>query len=60
MSYYISNKICPQSHRCPLIAKCPVNAISQNGFDVPIIDEEQCIGCGACQQVCPLGAVQEK
>lgn len=35
---------------------CPINAIKmvpdQNGFIVPIIDEDLCIGCRQCQKVC--------
>ena len=23
---------CPQNHRCPLVAACPVGAITQEGF----------------------------
>lgn len=37
---------------------CPVDAISQGyneeGFLIPVIDEEKCICCGRCVNVCPV------
>ncbi len=47
---------CPQDHRCPAIKVCPVAAISQNGFALPIIDEDLCIDCSKCIDYCPLNA----
>ena len=32
--------------------KCPVNAIHLVG-DVLVVDKDACIGCGACEHVCP-------
>lgn len=32
--------------------KCPVKAISFVG-EYPVVDELKCIGCGACEHVCP-------
>ena len=43
---------CPQSHRCPLIAICPVE-----GFSLPKIDPELCIECGQCMEHCGRQAV---
>ena len=38
--------------------ECPVNAIhmecDQEGFAVPVVVKEQCIGCGKCKLVCPV------
>lgn len=38
--------------------KCPVSAITmaedEEGFQRPLIDENICIECGACQNVCPV------
>lgn len=37
---------------------CPVNAISEGydkeGFLVPVVDENKCIQCGRCKEVCPV------
>lgn len=37
---------------------CPVGAISMvkdeaRGISVPVVDESRCIGCGACENLCP-------
>lgn len=37
---------------------CPVGAIKmvedrQSGFSIPTVSEEICIGCGACENLCP-------
>lgn len=57
MAYTISARSCPQNHRCPLIPVCPVGAISQEGFGLPVIDEDLCIECGKCATTCPMKAV---
>lgn len=44
---------CPQNHKCPAIKVCSVNALSQKGFDVPIVDYE----CGKCANFCPKKAL---
>ncbi len=39
------------------MAKCPKNAIKmvvdEEGFRYPEIDQDKCIHCGACYQICP-------
>lgn len=36
---------------------CPVSAIAlvegPNGAKIPVVDADKCIGCGACEHVCP-------
>ncbi len=49
---------CPQNHRCPLIAMCPAEAISQEGYNLPVIDTDRCVECGLCVAQCPKGAMQ--
>jgi Fe-S-cluster-containing hydrogenase component 2 len=48
---------CPQNHPCPAVTTCPVGALSQNGFDAPVVDEAMCIDCGRCERFCPKGAL---
>ena len=48
---------CPQNHKCPAIKVCPVNALSQKGFDAPIVDYDKCIKCGKCANFCPKKAL---
>ena len=60
MSYSISKSLCPQNHRCPIISVCHTGAISQNGYGLPVIDNEKCTECGKCAKYCPMGAVRGK
>lgn len=55
----IEKSRCPQNHRCPAISVCPVGAISQNNFDLPMIDQELCVECGKCINFCPKRAIQK-
>jgi len=55
----IDKNKCPQNHRCPSIAVCPVGAISQNGYELPIINQELCVECGKCISFCPKRAIQK-
>lgn len=56
----IDKRRCPQNHRCPSIGVCPVGAISQEGFGLPVVNQEVCIECGKCIQFCPMRAIQKK
>lgn len=48
---------CPQDHNCPAVAVCPVGALSQTGFQAPVVDREICIKCGKCSDFCPMKAL---
>lgn len=37
---------------------CPINAVSLNGGDHPVIDESICLGCGVCALDCETGAMR--
>jgi coenzyme F420-reducing hydrogenase delta subunit len=39
---------------------CPYDAIKVEPFATPTIDEEECVGCGACALVCPHEAIEVK
>jgi ferredoxin len=60
MSLTVIPSHCPQNHRCPLIRVCQVEAISQNGYGLPLIDETKCTECGKCIKYCPTRAVVKK
>ena len=48
-------------HHCanaPCREACPVEAIARNAEGVVLIDNELCIGCKACVEACPFGAMQ--
>ncbi len=49
----VIKEFCPQNHFCPTKRICPVNAIKQNGFNAPTIDQDKCIDCGKCIRTCP-------
>ncbi|MEI8129227.1 MAG: 4Fe-4S binding protein [bacterium] len=55
----IDKNRCPQNHRCPSIKVCPVGAISQEGFGLPVINQEICVECGKCIKFCPMRAIQK-
>lgn len=57
MALTIDKNRCPQNHHCPLIVACPVEAMSQNGFELPKIDTEICIECGKCSKLCGMRAI---
>lgn len=57
MPYKVNPQLCPQDHLCPLIEKCPVDAITQEGFGLPVMDAQVCIQCGTCETECPKKAV---
>jgi len=57
MSLVVKTSRCPQNHPCPSVKVCPVNALSQQGFDAPTVDMDKCIKCGKCVKFCPMGAL---
>lgn len=53
----VSKESCPQNHACPSVRVCPVGALSQQGYDAPIVDQSACILCGKCVKFCPRNAL---
>jgi len=44
---------CPKNHICPVISRCPVGAITQNGpYSAPVVDQVKCTDCGICTRSC--------
>jgi ferredoxin len=60
MALTINPSSCPQNHRCPIMQVCPVGAISQDDYRLPVIDESLCTECGKCTKYCPMRAVENK
>jgi len=58
MAVNIAKSLCPQNHACPAIAVCKFEALSQQGFNAPTVDEDKCTDCGKCARFCPKGALQ--
>lgn len=56
MKIIIKKDNCPQNHKCPAVEMCPVNALTQQNYNAPILDNEQCLQCGKCVKLCPMGA----
>lgn len=59
VSYYIDPEKCQACMICA--RRCPVEAITGAKNQVHVIDQEICIKCGTCYEVCPpkFGAVTE-
>lgn len=48
---------CPQNHPCPAVHICPAGALTQKGYDAPLVDAAKCILCAKCVTFCPKGAL---
>lgn len=59
MKIQVLKQRCPQNHPCPSVRVCPVDAIIQEGFKAPVIDQDKCIKCGKCVKFCPMKAIVE-
>jgi NADH:ubiquinone oxidoreductase subunit F (NADH-binding)/ferredoxin len=57
--FHIHPEKCAGCHICA--RKCPVDAIYGENKEVHVIDQDKCIKCGTCLEVCPprFGAVQK-
>jgi anaerobic carbon-monoxide dehydrogenase iron sulfur subunit len=42
--------------KAPCLQACPEGAIESLGGAI-VINDEKCIGCGLCQDICPIGAI---
>lgn len=56
-SYYMP-MMCMHCGKPPCMPACPVQAIKKLDNGIVLINEEQCIGCRKCAEVCPFGAIQ--
>lgn len=53
---WIKQDLCTGCRRC--ITECPVDAIDMATDRYAVIDEEGCIRCGHCHDICPREAVR--
>lgn len=61
MSAVVEPKKCAGEKCQKCIQTCPVGAISLDpSTKKAVVDPEVCIGCGACEIVCPNKAIQLK
>ena len=57
-SYRFTIHICQQCEDDPeCIQACPNEAIWLNDEGIVVIDQEECIQCGACAEACPYSAI---
>lgn len=48
---------CRQCADPPCAAACPTGAIRKRRDGLVEVEEARCIGCGACVEACPFGAI---
>lgn len=49
---------CHHCAKAPCMEACPEKAIFKNDLGIVLINKELCIGCMACVEACPFGAMQ--
>lgn len=54
----VDTNLCPQNHACPSVTICPMQALSQEGYQAPVVDAEKCIVCGLCAEKCGKKALK--
>ena len=56
--YHITG--CQMCHECSRILSCPaIRRVEIDGYETMQIDDDRCIRCGVCYQICPNGAIHK-
>lgn len=58
ISYYIGG--CQLCYECAQILSCPaIRRVNTQGIEEMQIDQDRCIRCGVCYEICPNGAIRK-
>ena len=58
ISYHIFG--CQLCHECSRILSCPaIRRVELDGVETMQIDDDRCIRCGVCYEICPNGAIHK-
>ncbi|MFX0081416.1 MAG: thiamine pyrophosphate-dependent enzyme [Candidatus Hodarchaeota archaeon] len=58
VSYYIGG--CSMCYECARILSCPaIRRVDTEGVEEMQIDQDRCIKCGVCYEICPNGAIRK-
>ncbi|KKL75207.1 hypothetical protein LCGC14_1315990, partial [marine sediment metagenome] len=58
ISYFIGG--CSLCHVCSRTLSCPaIRRVRNEGIEEMQIDQDRCIKCGVCYEVCPNGAIRK-
>ncbi|MBN1216519.1 MAG: indolepyruvate ferredoxin oxidoreductase subunit alpha [Candidatus Lokiarchaeota archaeon] len=56
--YHITG--CQMCYECARILSCPaIRKIEKDGYETMQIDDDRCVKCGVCYEVCPNGAIHK-
>jgi len=53
----VDQEKCKQCEENPCLHICPVEAYKREGEEI-VVSWQDCLECGACRIICPLGAIQ--
>jgi indolepyruvate ferredoxin oxidoreductase alpha subunit len=58
ISYFIGG--CQMCYECARVLSCPaIRRVETNGIEEMQIDQDRCIRCGVCYEICPNGAIHK-
>lgn len=58
LDFFYRVHLCWHCEDPPCIDACPEGAIVKRDDGIVLLQEENCSGCGACQDSCPYGAIE--